>query len=535
MVVKPALYQLCQAQMNLLIQSFGITTGVVYVTETGDAHPSPQLIPKLIPIVVYPERGRGGDQAALSAGSPEGFSSDNPESVAIANPPGASLGTDLLPRDQDIIDGILEEEGESPGLMPLAGMPANQGAGSSGTNDADRLLQPLAVEGVMLGFLFLERVNQPWTLREQRQVAEVIKTLEAGFTLAKRQEWLETSFAEQEHFYEMQRDRLHDLLHQFKNPLTAIRTFGKLLLRRFQGDERTTTVASHMLRESDRLQGMLRNFGDVVDLEPIDIDVDEVDVDINDPTTPQKTVAPLALPPGHGDGTREKVQPLALLPTGETNTPFELHGLLADLFETAQLLAQENNITLTVPELAPLPAVVGDRTLLQETIGNVVDNALKYTPAGGAVTIQTWVGLPYGDAVPGPVEDALLQRSPNSKTPQPQPHVVLSIQDSGLGIPDTDLQQLFQRRFRGNKTDSDIPGTGLGLAIVRDTLEALGGAIEVFSPAIALVPLDSDPLPGKQPYPHLGPVASPQNIQGTSVILWLPLKNPKTFDTYPAT
>ena len=142
----------------------------------------------------------------------------------------------------------------------------------------------------------------------------------------------------------------------------------------------------------------------------------------------------------------------------------------------------------------------------------------------------------------GPVEDALLQRASNSKRPQPQLHLILHVQDSGLGIPTPDLLDLFNRRFRGTKTQSNIPGTGLGLAIVRDTLEELGGAIELFSPAIALAPLPlSNEIPGISDFynkengsnvpPTLVPVANPNLHTGTSVILWLPLHNPASINS----
>ena len=129
--------------------------------------------------------------------------------------------------------------------------------------------------------------------------------------------------------------------------------------------------------------------------------------------------------------------------------------------------------------------------------------------------------------MPGAVEDVLLQRSPNSPYPVAGRYVALMVQDSGLGISATDLQQLFARRFRGDKGNSEIPGTGLGLAIVRDTLAALGGAIDVFSPAIALGPLGSS-SDGTLPIlaPNAPPTANEAIAAGTSVVLWIPLLDP---------
>ena len=597
MAVNPALYQLCQAQMNLLVQSLGVTAGAVYWAE---AHPqAADRSPQWMPIVVYPDAVWDDPLPALGSGksntSATGKTSSSPQDMP-------SVLTNRI--EQDVIEGVLEEdfEGNSPSLRatpqldevrgqdsaldsmvsPALADPDSARDGGSGIEDAVakdedfgaaeqteqddldlenpmdgliidaefgdnpalngamlpalipsvnpdqannyQLLRPLASEGTMLGLLVLERLNQPWTGAEQQQVAEVVNTLVAGFTLVKRQNWLEASFAEREQFYEGQRDRLHDLLHQFKNPLTAIRTFGKLLVKRFQGDESNASVANHVLRESDRLQGMLRNFGDVVDLDPVDVQ----------PASPSPQArSPLSLPPGETVEVplTPPPQPLALLPTSNSDHPFSLDELLQDLCATADLIARDAHLTLSISPWESLPTVMGDRTTLQEIIGNVLDNALKYTPAGGQVQLQAVIGLPYchhhwselADPVPGAVEDALLQRAVNSKRPKPLPHVVLHIQDSGLGIPPDDLAQLFHRRFRGHKTDSDIPGTGLGLAIVRDTLEALGGAIELFSPAIAL-----DSGPPTDPtvlFPSLKPIAQPHRQTGTSVLLWLPLRD----------
>ncbi|MGD1939486.1 MAG: sensor histidine kinase [Cyanophyceae cyanobacterium] len=539
MIVNPVLHQLCQAQMDLLIQSLGVTAGGVYWAESGEAERSPQWVP----ILVHPEHVWDNELPALS-----------PEAPVISS--GTSVPIDAqnaLARFESGERGRIKKEAEIPKFeeWDSSEFDDNLGGEFSGdyggaqTNKASQeafregslsamvtfsghqerpnnyqLLRPLASEGTMLGLLVLERINRPWTLGEQKQVAQVVKTLEAGFLLVRRQQWIEASFAEREQFYEVQRDRLHDLLHQFKSPLTAIRTFGKLLLKRFQGDEKTTTVAGQVLRESDRLKGMLQNFSDVIDLDP----------DRQPTPGSSRPVAPLGLPAAPDREEEQDVpQPLALLPTSVSSGPFALGELLADLTETAKLLAREGNIHFEYNPIEALPQVIGDRTTLRETIGNVIDNALKYTPAGGQVRVQTAVAVPHchrqwselTNPVPGAVEDALLQRSPNSQRPQFQPHVMIHIKDSGLGISPEDLQQLFSRRFRGDKTNSDIPGTGLGLAIVRDTLEAIGGAIELFSPAIALEPFSitiGD---------HSCQTLAPTDINlsdGTSVILWLPLK-----------
>lgn len=549
-VVDPTLYQLCQAQMNLLVQSLGVTTGGIYWAEAEEQSP------QWMPILIYPvpegkdtlpvlPGGRSPEDQSLEteSGMIEGILEElQEESFPGGLEAGDSSGLAGGERSETLASVIAEGDGFAPEVAPeidpeepLEVYPSGSAGGALAPGGSDRegpmdnypLWRPLTSEGTVLGLLVLERIHEPWSLGEQQQVAEVVKTLEAAFTLVKRQQWLEASFADQERFYEGQRDRLHDLLHQFKNPLTAIRTFGKLLLRRFEGDERATTVAGYVLRESDRLQGMLKNFGEVVDLDPMDGE-------------PVSEIAPPLLLPGGDDGkaisdggTNEGASPLALLPTGQDDRAVDLNEVLSGLVETATVLAQEATVELQVVPWGTLPTVGGDRRTLQEVIGNVIDNALKYTPAGGRVQVQATVGVPgeFGGGEECGNGEKML-RSPNSKSPPSVPQVAVMVRDSGLGISAEDLHQLFARRFRGEKGDSEIPGTGLGLAIVRDTLEAIGGAIGVFSPAIALEaqmprlpesPENIESFDGSESsYPKLV-FTEDGDTTGTSVILWLPI------------
>jgi signal transduction histidine kinase len=104
-----------------------------------------------------------------------------------------------------------------------------------------------------------------------------------------------------------------------------------------------------------------------------------------------------------------------------------------------------------------LPQVRANPKELREVLSNLIDNALKYTPAGGKIYIQS--GLEQ-DRMQG-----------------------IAISDTGMGIPPQDLEHMFERHYRGEKADSEIPGTGLGLAIAKELIEQMQGKIQVFSPA----------------------------------------------------
>jgi signal transduction histidine kinase len=121
-----------------------------------------------------------------------------------------------------------------------------------------------------------------------------------------------------------------------------------------------------------------------------------------------------------------------------------------------QLQATQKKISLGVEIPKDLPQTVeADQALLQQGVYNLVENALKYTPQGGAVTVH-------------------LQCASNTLT--------FAIEDSGIGIPKNDLPRLFEKFYRGtNREALSQRGTGLGLAIVKSIAERHGGKVWVES------------------------------------------------------
>jgi two-component system NtrC family sensor kinase len=117
-----------------------------------------------------------------------------------------------------------------------------------------------------------------------------------------------------------------------------------------------------------------------------------------------------------------------------------------------QMQAKQKGISLGVELPKDLPhAMEADGALLQQALYNLVENALKYTPPGGGVTIH-------------------LQTDPSALT--------FAVQDSGIGIPKNDLPRLFEKFYRGTNRDAlSQRGTGLGLAIVKSIAERHGGKV----------------------------------------------------------
>ena len=136
--------------------------------------------------------------------------------------------------------------------------------------------------------------------------------------------------------------------------------------------------------------------------------------------------------------------------------PVDLVELVRDAAESAGALARSRELDLRL-DLAPLPTLTGDKERLSQLVGNLVSNSLKFTPAGGRVTVRTFVD---------------------------GSHAVVEVEDDGIGIPLAEQDRLFQRFFRSSiATEQAIPGTGLGLVISRAIAEAHGGTIDVRSEA----------------------------------------------------
>ena len=137
----------------------------------------------------------------------------------------------------------------------------------------------------------------------------------------------------------------------------------------------------------------------------------------------------------------------------------DLRGLLAEVEETGELLAEPGNVKIAV-EMPPQPVMLEvDGSRIRQLVLNLVTNAVKYTPAEGRVRL----GL----------------------VDEPQ-RVVFTVADTGIGIAPGDLPHIFDRFYRADTARTrtgERPGAGLGLAICKWIAEAHGGTIDVQSRA----------------------------------------------------
>jgi signal transduction histidine kinase len=209
----------------------------------------------------------------------------------------------------------------------------------------------------------------------------------------------------------MQRDFLVNVSHDLKTPLTSIQGFAQAMTDgTLQSVEDYQRAGSIIHAESERMRRLI---GQLLDL--------------------------------------------ARLQGGEAilaHDQVDLLPILASSGKLAQERAATSGIEVTTRLPATLPPIVGDAPRLEQVVNNLLDNALKYTPAQGRVDLSAGV-TPGG--------------------------VAFTVCDTGPGIPKEHLERIFERFYRGDRARASDGGSGLGLAIVREIVEAHHGRIQVDS------------------------------------------------------
>jgi two-component system phosphate regulon sensor histidine kinase PhoR len=151
---------------------------------------------------------------------------------------------------------------------------------------------------------------------------------------------------------------------------------------------------------------------------------------------------------------------LARLESGEevfAHEPLEVLGVLADCFESHRDRAEAKGLEYSF-DRGPLvddSLIVADEEAARQIFDNLIDNAIKYTPAQGRVRVRMRL---QGETV------------------------VIDVADTGIGIPRDEQSRVFERFYRVDKARSrELGGTGLGLSIVKHLVNSLGGTIKLES------------------------------------------------------
>jgi len=133
--------------------------------------------------------------------------------------------------------------------------------------------------------------------------------------------------------------------------------------------------------------------------------------------------------------------------------PVELNTLIREVAQQQMGDLRKKNISLDVVLDEGVPTVLGDKAQLDRVLWNLVGNAIKFTPAGGKITVSS-------------------RRDDR--------HVCVAVRDTGIGIPKEELPLLFSQ-FRRLKGSAKVEGTGLGLFIVKTIIEAHKGSVQADS------------------------------------------------------
>ncbi|RUT03182.1 sensor histidine kinase [Dulcicalothrix desertica PCC 7102] len=416
--------------MALLAQGLGASLSILYLTtELVEAHVTEA---KLVPVVIFPETA-------------------------------AIIGADTNEDDLNTFSSLVRNNATDSSTIDST-KNVNAIFLPNIDNIDNQLVLPLVHENMMLGVLVTTcTLGRMWNEQERGEIKRVVQTLAIACILDQKRAWLHSQLHSSQIIQEKQQDLLDSLLHQFRNPLTALRTFGKLLMKRLQPGDKNREVATSIVRESDRLQELLQKFDEVIDLRASEF------APLLQSNKQLQASAPSSNSPRRA---------LLLPGSDELETDCDVKDILLPLLDSANAIAAERGLQLISNIPSQLPLLRASSKALREVFSNIIDNALKYTPSGGKVLVEA--GLFKGN----------MQG--------------VEISDTGPGIPQQDLEHLGERHYRGVQAQTDIPGTGLGISIAQQLIEQMQGEIQVISPAINSVIKSSD-------------------IVGTTFIVWLPV------------
>jgi len=157
--------------------------------------------------------------------------------------------------------------------------------------------------------------------------------------------------------------------------------------------------------------------------------------------------------------------------------PFEVAAAIEQTLRTYRLNAGDKGVDLGFEADPQLPRVLGNWDLLLQVFDNLVGNALKFTPPGGALRLRAypWPDQCVLDPDSGPGDN------PNCALTSPLPRLRIEIADSGCGIAAADQERIFERFYRVENAVHTEAGTGLGLSIVRGILEKHGTQVRMAS------------------------------------------------------
>jgi len=196
-----------------------------------------------------------------------------------------------------------------------------------------------------------------------------------------------------------------NLSHEIRTPLAGLDLAAQTLAGQLPAEGDPRVFIDRIIQESQRLQAILLNLTQLAALDAEGIEVDRV--------------------------------------------RFDVKLLIADLVERYRERASAAGLKLSAQLPVNELAVLGDRTKTDQALQNIVDNALKFTPAGEVVVSAS----------------------------SDHARIEIAVRDTGPGIPPRDLPRIFERFYKVDRARGGQPGSGLGLSIARHLVELQGGTI----------------------------------------------------------
>ena len=286
--------------------------------------------------------------------------------------------------------------------------------------NAEQVLGVINVESAVAGQLTINDLDLLLILANQLAIAIVNARLYEDARA--RAEKLAVAYADLKQLDRLKDEFVQTVSHELRTPLTFVCGYVDLLLENALGDlsaqqrEALTIVA-------DRAAAMVHLVNDIINLQQMELQT-------------------------------------------HFHSPVDLSSLAQACAQGARVTALRKGIAVEVKTAPDLPHVAGDPNRLGEVLDNLLDNAIKFSPNGGVITIR--------------VEQ--MQARFQDTDQQPQAGVKVTISDTGIGIAEDQLSRVWDRFYQvdGTKTRR-FGGAGLGLAIVKRIIEAHGGLIGVES------------------------------------------------------
>ena len=148
-----------------------------------------------------------------------------------------------------------------------------------------------------------------------------------------------------------------------------------------------------------------------------------------------------------------------------------LPEIIANAIEELELIAMDNDISIKIEIASDFPQIYADAVRMQQVVRNLINNALRFTPSYGSVTISARVNN-------NPTETTAAE---SIETNKDQQQIEVQIRDTGYGIAPEYHKQIFDRFYQIPGVNGRVSGQGLGLTIVKMIVELHGGRVSVES------------------------------------------------------